>query len=90
LLLQRFAHIEETYQQMMEQHQATQAESRRLASKHGGELRELQAKLDECQAERTRLGDAEALYKKRNEELYKQVCTQWCWCDCRAAAGARL
>jgi hypothetical protein len=73
LPLQRFAHIEETYQQVMEQQQTAQEQARKLGSEHADKLRQLQVQLEECQAERTRLAAAEELYKKRNEELYKQV-----------------
>jgi hypothetical protein len=73
LPLQRFAHIEETYQQVMQQQQTAQEQARQLSSDHARDMRQLQAALEECQAERTRLAAAEELYKKRNEELYKQV-----------------
>jgi hypothetical protein len=76
--MQRFAHMEETYQQLMEQQQAAQAEARQLGSSSAGALRQLQAELSECQAECIRLRAAEELYKKRNEELFKLVRARWC------------
>jgi hypothetical protein len=72
-VLQRFAHIEATYQQLMEQQQAAQAEARQMGSSHAAELRQLRAQLAEREADCARLAAAEELYKKRNEELYKQV-----------------
>jgi len=67
------AKVDEMYQAIMQQLDSEKDKARGASSKHDQELRDLHARLLEREAELGRLQSAEAMWKSRNDELYKQV-----------------